>query len=370
MSSDRILLTGATGFLGGTVTADLLRERRWERVLLLVRAATPEDARQRVVKSLGRFESDAKLLGKISADQIICGGLDAMPAVGEDPRLADVTHVINCAAITSFGQNPQTWPTNVDHTLAFARKVAALPQLKRFIHVGTAMICGSSPTPIVHEDAYPSAGVKHLVGYTGSKAAAETLLRRELAGVPVVFARPSIIIGHTQLGCKPSGSIFWGFRMADALGLVTCDLDARVDVVPVDYVAQALLRLVDARTLAQTTYHLSAGPHGSSSFREIGRAFARARGETAGGDYRQVTYQAVAARQGEFSELLGPGNKRTMLAAARLYGAFAGLNTTFDNRRLLAEGMEPPPRFTDYLGVCVETSREIPISRQMMVDFE
>jgi nucleoside-diphosphate-sugar epimerase len=370
MTSDRILLTGVTGFLGGTVAAHLLREPRWERVLLLVRAASPQEAKLRVAKSLGRFESDAALLGKISDQQIICGGLDAMPSVEEDLRLAEVTHVINCAAITSFGQNPQTWPTNVDHTLAFARKVAAWPQLKRLIHVGTAMICGATPPPIVYEDNYPSAQVKHLVGYTGSKAAAETLLRRELVGAPLVFARPSIIIGHTQLGCKPSGSIFWGVRMADALGVVTCNLDAHVDVVPVDYVARALLRLMDARTLAQTTYHISAGRNGSSSFREIGQAFARARGQTKAEDYRQVSYQAVAARQGEFAQLLGPGNQRTMLAAARLYGAFAGLNTTFDNRRLLAEGIEPPPRFTDYLGVCVETSREIPISRQMMVDFE
>ena len=370
MSSERILLTGATGFLGGTVAAQLLREPRWSRVLVLVRAASPEEARQRVVKSLGRFESDPALLGKISAEQIICGGLDTMPAAGDDPRLADVTHVINCAAITSFGQNPLTWPTNVDHTLAFARKVAAFPRLQRFIHVGTAMICGANPPRVVQEDAYPAAGVKHLVGYTGSKAAAETALRLELAGLPVIFARPSIIIGHTRLGCKPSGSIFWGFRMADALGVVTCDLDARVDVVPVDYVAQALLRLLDAPRLAETTYHISAGPEWSSSFREIGRAFARARGDMAGADYRQVAYPAVAARQAEFPQLLGPGNKRTMLAAARLYGAFAGLDTTFDNRRLLAEGVEPPPRFADYLGVCVETSREIPISRQMMVDFE
>jgi nucleoside-diphosphate-sugar epimerase len=370
MPSPRILLTGATGFLGGTVAAELLGQKRWGNVLLLVRAPSLPEARQRVVKSLQRFEVGDKLLKKLSPDQIICGGLDALPAAAEDARLAQVTHVVNCAAVTSFGQNPNTWPTNVEHTLAFARKVAAFPRLERFIHVSTAMICGSTPPRVVFEDSYPAAGVRHLVGYTGSKATAETMLRKELAGKPLVIVRPSIIVGHTRLGCKPSGSIFWGFRMADALRMVTCDVDAVVDVIPVDYTARALLSIMDAAELKHPTYHISAGRDYSSSFREIGHAFARALGETRPADYRRVTYQDVAALQDQFTEIFGPGNKRSMLAAARLYGTFAGLNTTFDNQRLLAEGVEPPPPFADYLGVCVETSRTTPIAQQMMVDFE
>ena len=370
MSSPRILLTGATGFLGGTVAAQLLDQKRWAQVLLLVRAPSPAEAHARLVKSLQRFEVGEKLLKKISPAQIISGGLDALPTVAEDPRLATVTHVVNCAAVTSFGQNPNTWPTNVVQTAAFARKVAEFPRLERFIHVSTAMICGATPPHVVQEDTNPAEGVRHLVGYTGSKAAAETLLRKELAGKPLVIVRPSIIVGHTRLGCKPSGSIFWGFRMADALRRVTCDLDAIVDVIPVDYAATALLHVLDATRLEHPTYHISAGRDYSSSFRQIGRAFARALGEKRATDYRRVTYQDVAALQDQFMELFGPGNKRSMLAAARLYGTFAGLNTVFDNHRLLATGVAPPPPFADYLGVCVETSRDIPIARQMMVDFE
>jgi nucleoside-diphosphate-sugar epimerase len=370
MTHPCILLTGTTGFLGGTVASKLLREERWNNVLLLVRAATPEEARERVVKSLTRFEVGEKLLNRISLGQIICGGLDTMPAHTKDIRLAHVTHVINCAAITSFGQNPNTWPTNVDHTLAFARKVAAFPRLVRFIHVSTAMICGSNPPRVVFEDSYPTTGVHHLVGYTGSKAKAETMLRKELADIPLVIARPSIIVGHTRLGCKPSGSIFWGFRMADAMRMVTCDVDAVVDVIPVDYAAQALLYLLEAEELAHHTYHISAGRDYSSSFREIGHAFARAAGETRPADYRRVTNKDVTALQDQFTGIFGPGNKRSMLAAARLYGAFAGLNTTFDNQRLLAEGVAAPRPFADYLGACVQTSRNITIAQQMMVDFE
>jgi nucleoside-diphosphate-sugar epimerase len=368
--SDHLLLTGVTGFLGGAVASELIRGPRWKNTLLLVRASTPEQACLRVIKSLGRFEVEAEHLDKISLDQIICGGLGDLPEVETDPRLGRVTKVLNCAAITSFGQNPNTWPTNVVDTQSFAQKVAKLPRLERFVHVSTAMICGMTPPHTVQEDAYPAAGVHHLVGYTGSKATAETNLRKEFPSAPLVIVRPSIIVGHTRLGCKPSGSIFWGFRMAHALRMITSKLEAVVDVIPVDYAATAILQLLDAPTLAHPTYHVSAGPGSSSNFRDIGRAFDRALDEHHPADYRVVTYKDVAALQGQFTELFGPGNKRSMLAAIRLYGTFAGLDTTFDNTRLLAAGAPPPPPFADYLEACVQTARAIPIAQQMLVDFE
>jgi hypothetical protein len=42
---------------------------------------------------------------------------------------------------------------------------------------------------------------------------------------------------------------------------------------------------------------------------------------------------------------------------------------TFDNRRLLAEGMTAPPRLTDYLEACVRTGQDMTIAEQMLYDF-
>ncbi len=370
MGHDLILLTGVTGFLGGTVAADLLQQDRWRNVLLLVRAPNPKAARERVVQSLLRFEVKPPLIESLRDDQIICGGLGDMPTPEEMPRLRDVCRVLNCAAITSFGRNPKTWTTNVDETVGFARKIAKLPRLERFIQVSTAMICGTRPPLIVREDSYPARGVEHLVPYTESKAEAERILRREMTDVPFVVVRPSIIVGHTRLGTAPSSSIFWAFRMGDRLHIAMSDVDGVIDVVPVDYAARAVEHLLFRQALRHRVYHVSAGQDRSSSFREIGRAFGRALGEDRPGDYRHASYHDLAAMQDQFPELLGPCNKRFVLKALRLYGAFAALNAIFDNSRLLAENFEAPPRFADYLGVCVRTSRHIPPTEQMMIDFE
>jgi nucleoside-diphosphate-sugar epimerase len=370
MHHDLVLLTGVTGFLGGAVAADLLQQERWKHVLLLVRAPDREAARRRIVESISRFGVEPALLDLVTDDQIICASLGKMPDHEHLPRLAGVTRVLNCAAITSFGRNPKTWSTNVDETVAFARTVARLPRLERFVHVSTAMICGIHPPLIVREDAFPMKGVHHLVPYTESKAEAERILRTEMADLPFVVVRPSIIVGHTRLGCTPSSSIFWAFRMGDLLHVITSDVDGVIDIVPVDYAARAVEHLLFRSTLAHRTYHVSAGQNSSSSFREIGRAFARALGENRPGDYRRATLADLVAMQDQFPEILGPCNKRFVLRALRLYGAFASLNAIFDNSRLLAERFEAPPRFADYLGVCVQTSQHVPVTEQMMIDFE
>jgi hypothetical protein len=60
---------------------------------------------------------------------------------------------------------------------------------------------------------------------------------------------------------------------------------------------------------------------------------------------------------------------RYLRQALKLYARFCSLDLVFDNRRLLAEGVEAPPRFTDYMRVRVESST-CTIFEQMRVDLE
>ncbi len=370
-TKDCLLLAGATGFLGGAILSELLQNEELSglKVLLVVRAKTPSEGLERVWKSLRRFEVSEENIERIRVENIICGGLTTTETFANDPRLQKVTLVINCAGITSFGPHPEVWTTNVDGTLAFAHMVSKLPHLRRLIHVSTAMICGSKPPHVVQEDMYPQPKLRHFVPYTESKAEAEKRLREELPDCPLVIVRPTIVVGHSKLGCKPSGSIFWAFRMSDAVRMVTAPLTSRIDVVPVDYVAQALLHLVRAKKLHYSTYHLGAGDAQSCSFGEINDAFSRAMKRKKSSDFRQATFHEAAELQPQFHELFGKCNKRFMLGAMRLYGSFASLNTAFDNSRAVEDGVPTPPRFTDYLHECYKSSKDITISDQAMIDF-
>lgn len=369
-----LLITGATGLLGGALAAELLGTAEWPHVLLLVRGEDTFHAHQRTVKSLARFVPDRELLARIKPEQILAGDFTHPGAFIEDARLAGIRRVVHCAALTSFGVNERAFLTNVDGTLRFVHHLRQVAKIERFLHVSTAMICGDQPPSIVQEDEYPRANVEHLVNYTESKAEAERLLRLTLPGFPLIVVRPSIIVGHSTLGCGPSSSIFWTFRMGDALGMVTSQLDSRIDVIPVDYAASALKLLLLKDQLMYSSYHISAGEESCCNWHEIAEGFGQSESWARGGartmtGYRTATLAEIEERKPEFDSLFGRCSKSFMMKAFRLYGGFAGLNTVFDTSRLRAEGMPPSPRFADYIDTCVASSGTMTIAEQMVIDF-
>ncbi len=367
-----VLITGATGFLGGATAARLLEQQlAGTQLLFLVRATTPAEGLQRMQVSLARFEVAQQLLDTLDARNILCGDLANVAAFADDSRLDEVTEVINCAAIASFSNHPGIWPINVVGTFAFATRMAAVKGLKRFVHVGTAMACGPNMQSPVSESWDLPADDEHLVPYTASKAEIERKLRIELPTLPLVVARPSIVVGHSKYGCAPSASIFWVFRMAHALEKFTCELTEQVDVVPVDYCAEALIKLALSEKLKWSLYHISAGSLDSNTFGEIDMAYAEAKGiEPIGPRYQVIALEEIGGLLQEFKARLGDCNKRLVARALRLYGGFAELNYVFDNSRLLHEGLHTPPRFTSYMGACVASSSNVPIAEQMLEDFK
>ena len=366
---DLFFVTGVTGFLGGSVVAELLTAHFPGRLLLMVRACSPEEGLERARRSLERFDVPHAILARLTVANILCGDLANVAAFERDGRLDAVTHVVNCAGITSFGKDPDVWRVNVDGTLAFAHRLKRATGLKRFVHISTAMICGDKPPSVVEEDVSLGINGQHLVPYTESKAEAERRLIKEMAGLPFVIVRPTIIAGHTRLGCRPSGSIFWAFRMSHALRMTTSPLDGKIDVVPVDYAARAVLHLAAAQELQHTIYHVGSGPAHSSTFAEIDAAFVKADGASRSGEFHSGSIEEALKLKDSFQQIFGQCNRRFMQVAIRLYGGFAALNATFDNSRLLNEGAPPPPKFSDYLSVCLNTCKDVSIYAQAMIDF-
>jgi thioester reductase-like protein len=246
-----VFLTGATGFLGMEVLARLLEAGDRE-VLALVRADDDAGAERRLDDVLATLWDDpAPYRDRVSA---VRGEL-TQPGLGLGDRadeVAERTHaVLHCAASISFDLPlPEARAINVDGTsrvLDFALAAQARGGLERFVHVSTAYVSGR------HEGAFRErqldTGQSFRNTYEQTKADAEQIvaMARELG--PAI-ARPSIVMGESDTGWTPAFNVLYWPMQAYSRGLFK-ELPAlpsgRVDIVPVDYVADALVHLLDRR---------------------------------------------------------------------------------------------------------------------------
>ncbi len=388
MAAPTVLLTGATGFIGGATLAQLLDSQPDCRVLVLARDRGPDSAADRVKQSLSRFIGHDRAEDALRQCEVIPGDLTNPASLGT-PRLDEATHVIHLASLkklageqldevthvlhlasnTNFKSVRNVRHTNVIGALSLAHRMRRVKNLQRFLYVGTAYICGESSERVVREDMFPRLRARHFTEYTASKAECEMLLESTAPELPLVVARPSVVVGHTRLGCLPSASIFWFYRACDALRRLTCPLSSRDDVVPVDWVADSLLFLLLKPTLQHRRYHVSAGHASSVTWDEIASVFARCYGERPDNPYQVVDIPTILRERSRIRELLGPGDEDHLFAALPLYYRFMEIDAEiFDNTRLLEEGMPPAPKLTSYLELCATRSADRSVYDQMLDD--
>ena len=246
-----VFLTGATGFLGMEVLARLL-ERGERDVLALVRAPDRAGADQRldgVLRKLWRDPSPYHGRVRAVAGDVTRPGLGIPPA--ERTVLAEEAGaVLHCAASIAFDLPlEEARLINVEGTrevIGFAREAKALGRLERFVHVSTAYVAGRHGGTF--RERQLDAGQTFRNTYERTKWEAEHIVAAATDLAPVV-ARPSIVMGEAESGWTPAFNVlYWPLR-AFARGLfdtVPAKLDAHVDVVPVDYVAEALVHLLES----------------------------------------------------------------------------------------------------------------------------
>ncbi|MDF3834811.1 SDR family oxidoreductase [Cupriavidus basilensis] len=370
-----LLLTGATGFIGGNVMVAAINAGLAERLLCLVRGNDAADALERLRANAIQCGLLASRAAWLTVDNVLLGSLDSDFAPAAVARLACVTHVINCAAMASFSSNAQVTRINVRDTLRFASRFADSPALRRFVHVGTAMACGTRRgtrgprgTRISEQDASGD-DASHLVPYTRSKQQVELLLRRDFPGLPLVVARPSIVVGHTVLGTQPSASIFWLFRIIHRARRYTAGPLTRIDVIAADDCAQALLRLALKPDLRFDAYHLSAGA-GAPTIAQVVAAMDEAALSEDAPAYRMCPASDLPVLAHDVARTERISNRRLIERALRLYSGFAELGYVFDNGRIREEIDFQPLSITDYVSECMRTSHGVGILEQMSWDFK
>lgn len=259
---DSVLLTGATGFYGTFVLAELLRETP-AHIVCLVRAPSVEAARERVHKSLARrgchVDPDA-LAGRVSwvTGDVARPMLDLAPDVYERTS-ASIDVIIHAAARVSMLLPYETLKASnalsVEHILRFA--VAG--RAKAVHHVSTVEVLADmdrhDPGALDERAAASSPGPLE-GGYGQSKWVAEKLIEQARErGIRAIIHRPGRLTGHSLTGAFNDDDFL--VQLLDACGRIGAApmLDVAVDVTPVDAAARALVRLVKGEP-SGARYHL------------------------------------------------------------------------------------------------------------------
>jgi len=282
----RILLTGATGFIGRNLLRELLL--RGQSVTAIVRATDAETGDQRL---RGMMRRNGWPAAWNSSLQIMEGSLSES-LVPESGIVESCDQVIHCAAALNFDRNRdgEPWRTNVDGTVRLGR-LAAEFGIRKFLYVSTAYVCGPS-VGTVFEGVGNTAKPRN--DYEASKQEAERWLVQD-SELDWTIARPGIVVGDSRTG--HTGNYFGVYRVLKSIARL-CDrlpigsdgtksLPLRLPftgnetnhLVPVDFVSSAIANLALRDDVSQECVHLTPDrPTTTATLLEAIRVFHDVRG--------------------------------------------------------------------------------------------
>ncbi|MFO0605577.1 MAG: thioester reductase domain-containing protein [Polyangiales bacterium] len=281
-AGSRVLLTGATGFLGAHLLADLLETARGDgEVLCLLRCADPRDGARRVREALQRHrrwrdDHAGRIVvvpGDLGRERL---GLDDAAWSGLAREVDVIVH--NGAAVNLLLPWAVLEPANVGATRALLT-LAATGRPKALHYVSTATV-HFGRGGVVGEDDPLSAPPRTLGGYVQTKWVAEQWVRAARArGLAAAIHRPAIVGWAAETGipnlpgrgdargdaprvapaarAAPQGGDFLCGMLAAALKTgVAPELDLAFNVVPVDRVSRSLVAAARDPRGTGRDYHL------------------------------------------------------------------------------------------------------------------
>jgi amino acid adenylation domain-containing protein/thioester reductase-like protein len=257
----RVLLTGATGFLGVHLLRELLA-RTPANVHCLVRADDDSHALRRIAQAAEHYA-----LGDLALDRVVpLAGDLAEPGLGlQDGAFRELARTIDAiyhvgALVNFVYPYAELRAANVTGTRELIRLAGRYRGIPIHYVSTTAVLAGfgvmgvreaTEDTPLGYAD-------RLCVGYVETKFVSEELLRNaNRAGLPVAIYRPLDIMGDHR-----SGALNTATEMCALMRFITDtgfapDIDLPLDFVPADICAAAIAHISTHAEAAGTTYHLS-----------------------------------------------------------------------------------------------------------------
>jgi nucleoside-diphosphate-sugar epimerase len=352
-----VLVTGGTGTLGSELVARFARAGTAD-VVVLTRGVLPArvDAARHVRPVIGDIRAGATL-----------GLADA-----ERGALAErVTDIVHAAADTTFNRPlDEARATNVGGTRAVLDFARTCPRLERVACFSTVYVAGRTTGCFGEHDIGGADGFVN--SYEQSKAEMEALARERMRDLPIALYRLSTIIGDSRTGAVTGfNAIHHALRLLyqGLAPMVPGSESTRVDLIPVDFAADAAFHLVEHAFAPATTYHLCAGAARSITLGDLLEATM-----TAFERHRPAWRKRSIARPAIvdlptyelFVQSVEEAGNQVLLQATRAVQAFAyqlGYPKVFDARVaesvLVPAGISVPEVLDYYDGVvrwCIETN--------------
>ena len=255
-SANHVFVTGGTGLIGRALVERLLR--RGVNVTLMLRSDATE-RRKSELEALDRISGGAN--GSLSR---VTGDLSA-PGLGLSESglaaLSNAAHCFNAAALYDIEADPDTLEkTNIEGT----RQLLCALQKARFDgtlhHVSSVAVAGDCAETFTEAMFEEGQGLPH--AYHRSKLESERLVRE--SGLDYRIYRPSSVVGDSKTGAMDRiDGVYFSFgaiqKLAHALPrwlrLPVPRLRGSFNLVPVDYVADAMVHIAFAKTDARV-FHL------------------------------------------------------------------------------------------------------------------
>lgn len=265
-----VLITGANGNVGSRLVKEYLGHAGYK-IFALVRGDSREHAVKRMSEALDfwgvRFSEVRDRLEIVNGD--VCQenlGLDQAQIHVLREQVNLVVHAASSIRLNlSLEDARKAIVGGTKNTLALAMSFA---NLERFGFVSSMEVVGDYES-IVYEEFLTNYKRKFLNTYEIAKSEAEEFLRTELeAGAPASIFRLSMVVGEAATG-KALG--FQSFYMMIEKLLLQPDYPLAprgcpVDTIPVDVLAESIMKLMEYPQATGQVYHLSQGLDDRVSF--------------------------------------------------------------------------------------------------------
>ena len=356
-----MFLTGATGYIGAHVAANLL-ERHDATLNLLVRGRDPRDAEQRLWQALQLHLQFPQFYEYLQAKIRIFRGDLTSPQFGLDPsdydRLVHTTDsVIHCAASLNRKSEKSCLNVNLRGTLEviqMARRSQYYHGLRRFSNVSTVAVAGKRSHEVVAEDKSIDWELSDYDPYARTKKFCEHMVRELLPDVPLTIFRPSIVLGDSRYPQTTQFDMVRSFVFLAGLPVLPFRPLDKIDIVNVDFVADAISTLHMKTEPQHDTYHLSSG-NGSQTFQELTQALAAEQNKR-GPVFLPVLEKPFASVVNTLAKRKGPVGHGAALM--KVFLPYLTWNTVFDNTRVMTEMGRKPAPFSQYSFPLLRFSRE------------